>query len=341
MNEIEKDCNKTRVEFDMQLSITLLISFCACVFSFQLQSLRKINALPKSSLGNLRFRVQRNQWLSAVPAAADQSDAVCVTDDPPTGWSSALSMKTDLAEAVEEVVNTAKTVASGKSPTVAMFYVSSIYEASASDYDVIFKAIRRAVPSVQHIIGATTGCAIGSTQPGKDPIEVEARASISLVLADLSADGISGTVRYLSSEDIDAYINSTDNTAPPLFAAAEDGDGERPALLLSSDSSKKKLTQLLSTMETRERIFGFGAVASVVTSLHTPRVFISTADAPDTWQKHTSGVVALVLDGDVQVKTVVARSCLPVGPMYAITKRDGPDVLETQVRINTWYYVIY
>ena len=49
------------------------------------------------------------------------------------------------------------------SATVALFFVSSIYESAAYSYNIIFEKIKSKLPSVKYVIGCTTGCPIGNT----------------------------------------------------------------------------------------------------------------------------------------------------------------------------------
>lgn len=72
-------------------------------------------------------------------------------------WISTISTDPDLNIAMDEVLS--KVDASIYD--TALFFVSSIYEATAYPYDIIFKAISNKAPNMKYIIGCTTGCPIG------------------------------------------------------------------------------------------------------------------------------------------------------------------------------------
>eukprot|EP01035_Chromulina_nebulosa_P028896 gene28896-38217_t len=85
-------------------------------------------------------------------------------------------------------------------------------------------------------------------------------------------------------------------------------------------------------MEKREGVqSAVGAVASSVTSLHTPKLFCyrKSSDSSEAmaYDKLISGVVGLKLKGNVAMRTIMARSCAPVGPMFEVVESNGKEIL--------------
>ena len=87
----------------------------------------------------------------------------------------------------------------------------------------------------------------GSVSPYGDPSEVEARASISLLLGSLSPD-IQPEVFSMSPDEIKAYCQPNDS------AVDNSGDDGGVVLLLASDNAKPRLNDFLRAMEKREGI---------------------------------------------------------------------------------------
>lgn len=198
-------------------------------------------------------------------------------------WASAVSLCDNLDLAIAEALLAAHPPSAP--PTafdVAIFFVSSIYEASAYRYSSVFDAIRAAHPSIKHIVGCTTGAVIGPLSPLTEPLEAEARSSISVTLAKLDPDVSAGCIA-MTPEQVGAFIKGGKSPfaglAPPPAAANDGGSSSGKVLfLLATDGLKNKLAELVTCLRERDGATAFGAVASSVTSLHTPKVFAASID---------------------------------------------------------------
>lgn len=252
-------------------------------------------------------------------------------------WQNSIAIDSDLNVAAKLAIESA--ALNKEDANLAIFFVSSIYEASAFSYNIILDQLKEKLPNLKTVFGCTTGCPIGSSTPFSEPLEVEARASISILLATLTEGDIDASLLYLTPEMIKDYVKKT----PAAISADSDIqivknkplDESAIALIFATESTKSNLAAFLSKLDEKENIQSFGAIASSVTSLHTPKVFMSSSDASvNTLDRYTTGLCGLVLRGDITVQTVIARSCLPVGPMYEITKYDRNEVLEMKVITN-------
>ena len=78
------------------------------------------------------------------------------TNQPINLWKSAIGVDSDLNKAIEDAVDAI--VIDDNTATLAVVFVSSIYEASAFSYNVIIDAIKTKLPHIKHVVGCTTGC---------------------------------------------------------------------------------------------------------------------------------------------------------------------------------------
>jgi hypothetical protein len=249
-------------------------------------------------------------------------------------WKSAIGVHSDLNYAVQEALDSILVTSNNNSnsnrddhnATLAIVFVSSIYEASAFSYNIILDNIKMKLPSIKHVIGCTTGCPIGGYQPFTPPIEMESRASISILLANLDDHDIQSSLFNMSTESIKEYINqsstltsiqstssSTPSSIKPTLSTTPfkairvtpnksikdnvmhlSSSSSAVSLIFATESTKSNLAEFLTAFEDNEDVQSVGAVASSVTTLHTPKVFMSSWDADDNkmgleWNRYTTG----------------------------------------------------
>jgi hypothetical protein len=244
-------------------------------------------------------------------------------------WKSAIGVHSDLNYAVQEALDSISNNNSDyndHNATLAIVFVSSIYEASAFSYNIILDNIKMKLPSIKHVIGCTTGCPVGGYQPFTPPIEMESRASVSILLANLDDHDIQSSLFNMSTESIKEYINqsstltsiqSTESSTPSSIKSTlsttpykairatpnksiKENDihlsssSSAVSLIFATESTKSNLAEFLTAFEDNEDVQSVGAVASSVTTLHTPKVFISSWDADDNkigleWNRYTTG----------------------------------------------------
>eukprot|EP01038_Epipyxis_sp_PR26KG_P017485 gene17485-24204_t len=246
-------------------------------------------------------------------------------------WSSSLSLSTNLDEAVLEAINLANPSLSTKA-NVAIFFVSSIYEGTFP-YDLIHQIIHEKLPNVKYIIGSTAGTVIGKNDIDGEPMEIEARSSFSLLLAN-TEDDVSASLFHIENSKISSYLK---NENVQVFDEADSTPNKNKeegiAILFAAETSKRDLSSFLLALNERENLDGFGGISSSVTTLQVPKVFISKYDKNGLFQfeKFTSGVVGLSLRGNIAVQRIIARSCLPVGPLYEITDNTKDEIISMRL----------
>mgnify|MGYP001945313524 CR=1 FL=1 len=273
-------------------------------------------------------------WRNAVRSGSVEMMATASSGWERGRWVSQLSTNPTLSNAIDEVVTSLAVRADqaaldGHGFDLAIFFVNSVYDYQSVDYSTIHAAIRQAVPSVTHIMGCTTGGVVGplDTHKAMEATEVEARAGLTITLGCVGEDVKIRPVR-LEPEDIDAYVADGQRTVLGGHILGH-GEGEGGVtMLLSSEAAKANLSRVAGTMNRREKHKVFGGVASSVTTLHMPKVFItSEKDEGETLFKFNTGLVGLSFSGNIDVHTVMARSCQPVGAVYHIASATGTDIL--------------
>ena len=316
------------------LSILLLISIKVC-FSFHLS-----NHFNHQHHDNIRYSnqfVRSRTFFGTSTVTSSSSSSTSLLDQIQSHqsnrhnnlWKSAIGVHSDLNYAVQEALDSISNNNSDyndHNATLAIVFVSSIYEASAFSYNIILDNIKMKLPSIKHVIGCTTGCPVGGYQPFTPPIEMESRASVSILLANLDDHDIQSSLFNMSTESIKEYINqsstltsiqSTESSTPSSIKSTlsttpykairatpnksiKENDihlsssSSAVSLIFATESTKSNLAEFLTAFEDNEDVQSVGAVASSVTTLHTPKVFISSWDADDNkigleWNRYTTG----------------------------------------------------
>ncbi len=237
-------------------------------------------------------------------------------------WKSMISSDQDLEAASREILSTLESMESIKDYNVALFYISSVYESSSFKYDILFDQLKTAVPGLKVVLGCTTGAPIGAPAPFATPIEIEARAGLSLLLGNVG-DDVKVSSFQVDKQAMIEYSRSFDQSL--LKDKADDG----VVIMFATEMVKPQLPQFIEKIEKEEKSKILGAFASTVTSLHTPKIFIKdyTDNSESAFDKYTIGAVGVSLTGNVDLQTVVARSCLPVGPIFDVIDRQGREIL--------------
>ena len=319
------------------LSILLIISIKVC-FSFHLNN----HFNHQHHHDNIRYSnqfVRPRTFFGTSTKTSSSSSSTSLSDQIQSHqsnrhnnlWKSAIGVHSDLNYAVQEALDSISNNNSNNNDhnaTLAIVFVSSIYEASAFSYNIILDNIKMKLPSIKHVIGCTTGCPIGGYQPYTPPIEMESRASVSILLANLDDHDIQSSLFNMSTESIKEYINqsstltsiqSTESSTPSsikptlstkpykairatpnksikdnVMHLSSSSSSSAVSLIFATESTKSNLAEFLTAFEDNEDVQSVGAVASSVTTLHTPKVFISSWDADDNkmgleWNRYTTG----------------------------------------------------
>jgi small ligand-binding sensory domain FIST len=219
-------------------------------------------------------------------------------------FASHLSIRTDARAAVDELVDL--TLASlGGTPDLALLFVSGDHR------DATPEAARRLCEllGTQALIGCTGESIVGVGR------EVEMDTAMSLWLARLP--GVQVEPMHLTFERtaeggvVDGW---SDSCAEPW--------GDRATLLLLGDPFTFPADWLLERLnEDRAGVRVVGGMASAAARPGDNRLILGT-------ETHESGAVAVLLRGDVRLRTVVSQGCRPIGRPLVVTKADGNVLVE-------------
>ena len=232
-------------------------------------------------------------------------------------WVSAVSSQSDLQAAINEALQQVKAKHDVLTYHTAVFFVSSAYEAAAFSYDLITEGIATFAPNIKQIIGCTTGGVIGAedVSTSQKPIEIENRASLSILLL---SGSYAAQVTHYDTVTVEALANRTD--------IEKTGGKTGLSFILATDSTKPHLTRFMNQLSSLDGMSDcFGALASSVSSYHKPKLF--TLSESNRLERLTDGLIVLNLAGNLKANFFIAKSCVPMGPMFEVTASAGNEIL--------------
>lgn len=287
---------------------------------------------------------------SAATATVDADSAV--SNEKPQVLASGFSQNMDMVEALREAVDMAL-ASLPPTPTggidLAVVSVSSLYDGNASP-SLVVPTILEAASSygtgVQHLVGSTCGGFISSspreqtiaddddetTQQKKKkatcaPVEREGVPGVSVVLSILP----DVRLRTFHVDDVpDDYGKMTSDSwkeSIGLLSSSDEDDDEPVAMVFPSPAMTNDLDDLLKGMDTHLpgcRIFG--SVASTVSSLSRARLFRYDVNDDTQVQTLADGCVGVVMEGDIALRTMIAKGAKPVGGVYKIVKGEASTI---------------
>lgn len=289
--------------------------------------LRPLHHLRKAYISNSR-ELRMHATLAA-------DTAVLSTDKLPslqaqTATFSLLSTKIDFNEAIEEVVSKAITALNEQNSDdkidAVVFQVSTAYETTIIDYQVIGNELRKAFPALQHIIGSTTSCPIAPLEVFQLPIEQESRHGIAMQFYSFKKHNIDVTSFRWTSAQVQEYIHNPSKT---LFTPPLPGNNAI-AMVVAPQMIKRNISALCSSLYQREGLTLFGSIPSAVNMLQAPKTFYMNSSFG--LDESTDDLVGLKFEGDVDFATYVANSIKAVGPLFEVAKFEGNTVLTIKVR---------
>lgn len=261
-------------------------------------------------------------------------------------------------QALDEVAALLASRGAGPSHTLALLTISSLYEQGVHESSSQVEGesslgvlLQQRLPFVTALVGCTTGCVIGPSATG-DSTEVESRAGVAVTLVPIG-DHTARVFRY-DDDEMKAYASNDHKTM-------ETSSSSSLTLLFATESSKTNLVPfaqaIAQTRTTKQEddasqltLTGAatvcGALAASVTALHAPKVLIAGLGLGLVGlQRYTSGTVGVTLtaardsDGEfnLHASAVVARSTVPVGPVYRIAERNCSEITSLEAMVSCVY----
>ena len=213
-------------------------------------------------------------------------------------WSSAVSEKTDLEQAIEECATGVWSNMENATPDLAIVFVSSHFEA---DYDDVGRLVEQRLRPAK-VFGCSAGGIIGNG------VEVEERPGVSITVANLPEVEIQG---FHLEEDNLPDLDAGPSHWEELVKVSSTDD---PQFVMLADPFSFPVQNLLMGLD-----FAFSQSAKIGGLASGARQQGGNALFLDD-QMYRSGAIGLVLHGNITVDTVVAQGCRPVGQPMRITE---------------------
>ena len=215
-------------------------------------------------------------------------------------WSSAISEGTTLADAFDECAGKLEDELGGLTPDMVAAFVSPHY---APDYETLTMLAAERFGTAL-LVGCSGGGVIGAAT------EVENRPGLALTAACLP--GVKLTPFHIQ------YGALPDGDAPPdeWGSLVSTPVGSEVDFLILADPFSMQGEQLLMGLDYAfPRSAKIGGLASGAHQEGGNALFLGA-------EMYTDGVVGIAFDGDVQIDTVVAQGCRPIGePMHITSSR--------------------
>jgi small ligand-binding sensory domain FIST len=221
-------------------------------------------------------------------------------------WASAVSVELPLDTALEQAVCAIRADLGNEPPDLAIVFVSQHYQ---SVYDRIVDFVDRRV-GADILIGCSAGGVIG------DGKEVEDAAALSLTAAKLP--GVVLTPLRVENQVLPEADAPTTAWEELIHVPAS----ERPHFLLFPDPFTFDAEALLRGLDAAfPGCTKVGGLASGGRQAGANALYVGH-------RMHRSGMVGLALTGNVEVDTIVAQGCRPIGEPMFVTRSDGNAICE-------------
>jgi small ligand-binding sensory domain FIST len=227
-----------------------------------------------------------------------------MVEDRPIRFASAISTSSDLRQAIGEVCRDALTQLNG-SPHLAVLFISTEYP--SIDHDVAKQVGELLGPTA--LIGGTGESIVGVGR------EVEQQPAVSLWLACLGDTQITPMHLQLEQTSEGASIVGWPDQL------ADDWPSDAMMLMIGDPFSFPADVMLERLNEDRPGTRIVGGMTSGGAAPGDSRLFFGQ-------EMYTSGAVAIMLSGSLQMTTVVSQGCRPIGHHLIVTKTEGNVVQE-------------
>ncbi len=226
-------------------------------------------------------------------------------------WSSAVSEAVRLADAVEECAERLLEELDGATPDLVVAFVSAHHE---SQFEHVPRAVRDLMGPVM-IIGCSAGGVIGAGR------EIERRPGVALTAAHMP------TVRIVPFHLPDESVLPDGDAPPAAWEDAVKADARNdPVFLILADPFSVRGDSLLSGLDFAfPRSPKIGGLASGAARPEGNALYLGGG-------VHRSGIVGLAMHGGLEVDTVVAQGCRPIGRPMRITGCNGSILTELDGR---------
>ncbi|GJQ10925.1 hypothetical protein GpartN1_g2716.t1 [Galdieria partita] len=252
-------------------------------------------------------------------------------------WSSAVSVKTDLTQALADVIARAiSKFPSERTVDLAMLFVSSRYTSkrlgilSRGDLEAMIPHLRGIIPSVQVIVGCTSSGVIGHDVRG-EPEEVEGAPAVSLLLA--SFPGVELIPFHIDGSQIPDLDSGPDRWLD--LVNRENRSGIPPkdirAMILLSEPQFCQQGYLKNLLQGLDFVYPQCTKVGTVAcgrSLNERVQLIYSTLAFENVSIYEKGIVGIALAGKIRMEVITVPSYRQIGPNMVIRKCEKQCIVE-------------
>ena len=227
-------------------------------------------------------------------------------------WTSALSSKASLEASLHDVVTRARAHLTGE-PTLAFLFISSAF---TSEYARVMPLMAEQLPGVP-LVGCSGAGIVGITE-GDQVREAEDEIAISLVLAQLP--GVDVTPFHVDTDRLPDLDGS-----PGAWSRLIGADpAESPCFIILSDPFSRGIKDFLAGLD-----YAYAGMPKIggVASSGVPNGAIALFAHG---RMYREGTVGLAISGNIELETIVAQGCRPIGEPFRVTESERNIILKME-----------
>jgi len=233
-------------------------------------------------------------------------------------WVNVLSLRPSLEAAVEEAVNLAQEKLGDQTADLGFMFISSAF---ASEYPRLLPLIRERL-GIDHLIGCGGGGIVGIPPIGGAK-EVEQEPAFSLTLAHIP--GVTVRSFHLEADQLPDLDSS-----PQAWVDCVGSDPQsQPCFILLADPFSSRINDLLQGLD-----FAY-AGRPKVGGLASGRSLRGGCGLFCNDRYYESGTVGVALSGAIEMKTIVAQGCRPIGPIFQVVEGEQNILLKLMATEET------
>ena len=229
-------------------------------------------------------------------------------------WANALSTRASLEAAVNEVVEKAEQQLDG-SASLAFVFISSAF---GSEYSRLMPLLQEKLKSKPRLIGCSGGGIVGMNPDGTAQ-ELEGKPAISLTLAVLP--GVEVQTFHITA----AQLPDLDSPPTDWVELVGVPQANQPQFVLLGDPLTGKINDLLQGLDfAYSSSVKIGGLASGGVSGGKVGLFCDD-------RIYREGTVGVALSGNIEIETIVAQGCRPIGEPLRVVSGDRNIVMELEL----------
>ncbi|NJN61185.1 MAG: hypothetical protein HC795_06355 [Coleofasciculaceae cyanobacterium RL_1_1] len=237
-------------------------------------------------------------------------------------WTNAQSTRASLEAAIDEVVERVNAKLEGRSATFGLVFVSMAF---ASEFSRVLPLLQDKI-TLPVLIGCGSNGVIGSDPTGMTR-ELEDGPAVSLTVASLP--GVQAQAFQLAGDRLPDLDGSPDDWIK--FVGLDPAD--RPQIVVLIDPFAPNIVDLLQGLDYAYP--GMPKVGGIASGIRPGQdnagLFLGTADRDGAVSELVKGgAIGLALIGNIELETIVAQGCRPIGPPFRVADGQRNIILQVE-----------